>query len=94
MVWLMRDSGPDSRSIIIESRGGMIPADVLPKFFGLFSISEVITPGGDIGVGPALAYRICKLYGGSLTVENRQPTGIRLTVSLKNASHGDLRRSA
>lgn len=38
---------------------------------------------GFLGLAPALAERIVTLYGGSLTVENLAPPGIRLTVNLK-----------
>jgi hypothetical protein len=33
-----------------------------------------------------VAHRILSLLGGSVSVENLQPAGIRLTVSLKNVA--------
>jgi signal transduction histidine kinase len=74
----------DPARLIIESQGKTIPSPVMPKFFDLFSISEVSTPGGDLGLGPAVAYRILSLFGASVSVANREPSGIRLTVSLNN----------
>jgi K+-sensing histidine kinase KdpD len=72
--------------LIIESQGKTIPHPVMPTFFDIFSVSEVSTPGGDLGLGPAVASRILSLFGGSVTVANRDdPSGIRLTVSLKDA---------
>ncbi len=71
--------------IVIEGIGRTIPAVAIPKFFDIFSIGEESTPGGDIGLGPAVAYRILSLFGGSVSVENRQSSGIRLTVMLKCA---------
>lgn len=68
--------------LVIESLGRAIPPHVIPKFFNVFSIGEAITPDGDFGLGPAVAYRILSLFGGSVTVENRDCPGIRLTVSL------------
>jgi len=69
---------------IIESQGKIIPNPVMPNFFDIFSVSEVSTPGGDLGLGPAVASRILSLFDGSVTVANRDdPSGIRLTVSLK-----------
>jgi two-component system sensor histidine kinase/response regulator len=82
---LSRESSPDSPKVIIESQGRNIPGPALVKFFDVFSISEPITPGGDLGVSPALAYRILSLFGGSVSVANRTPSGIRLTISLQGA---------
>jgi two-component system, sensor histidine kinase and response regulator len=76
----------NARTVIIETAGGTIPASVLPRFFELFSSGEALTAGGDLGVRPALAQRILSLFGGSVRVANLEPTGIRLTISLKDAS--------
>jgi signal transduction histidine kinase len=73
----------DPATLIIESQGRTIPSPIIPKFFDVFSISEVSTAGGDLGLGPAVASRILSLFGASVTVANRNPSGIRLTVSLK-----------
>jgi K+-sensing histidine kinase KdpD len=71
--------------VIVESRGRTIPSSALPKFFDLFSIGEAITPGGDLGLGPPVAYRILSLFSASVSVANRDASGIRITVSLKPA---------
>jgi two-component system sensor histidine kinase/response regulator len=71
----------DSRRVIIESRGRAIPSNALAKFFDIFSIGEAIVPGGDLGLGPPVAYRIFLLLGASISVSNRDPAGIRLTIS-------------
>ncbi len=84
-VRLACQSAPDGIHVVIESRGRTIPAPAIPKFFDVFSIGEAITPGGDLGLDPPLAYRILSLFGGSVTIENRHPSGIQLTVSLKCA---------
>jgi two-component system sensor histidine kinase/response regulator len=76
----------DSVVLIIESHGRKIPSLLIPKFFDLFSIGDASTPGGDLGLGPAVAYRILSLFGASVSVANRDPSGIRLTISLKIAS--------
>jgi two-component system sensor histidine kinase/response regulator len=83
---------PDSR-VVIESHGRTIPEAHLGKFFDLFSIGEALTPGGDLGVRAALAYRILLLFGGSVSVANLEPSGIRLTISLSDTAPegGDLR---
>ncbi len=82
-VRLVRQVLPDSLLLIIESNGRTIPGSLLAQFFGLFSLSEASTPGGDLGMGPAVASRILSLFGASVSVANRDPSGIRLTVSLK-----------
>jgi len=69
---------------MIDCEGKTIPAEVLPKFFALFSVSEASTSAGDLGLGPAVAHRILSLFGASLTVTNRELEGIRLLVSLKD----------
>jgi two-component system, sensor histidine kinase and response regulator len=74
----------DSFEVTIESRGLTIPAPLIPTFFDLFTIGEAHTPGGDLGLGPSVAFRILALFGGSLKVENQVPAAIRLTVSLKS----------
>jgi len=66
----------------IEAVGRAIPAGALPRFFGVLAISESMTPGGDLGLEPAVAARILRLFGGTVAVENREPPGIRLTVRL------------
>jgi DNA-binding response OmpR family regulator len=88
-VQVSSNRASDSLRVIIESDGKCIPGSALPKFFDSFSISEVMTPGGDLGVGPALAYRILSLFSGSVKVANRKPAGIRLTISLQQALRGD-----
>jgi signal transduction histidine kinase len=81
-------SRPDSgtANVVIESNGRTIPASVLPKLFDLFSVSEASTPGGDLGLGLPVAYRILSLFGGSVSVANRDSDGIQLTISLRAAA--------
>jgi two-component system sensor histidine kinase/response regulator len=75
----------DAFEVTIESRGRTIPAPAIPKFFDVFTIGEALTPGGDLGLGPSVAFRILSLFGGSVKVENQVPAGIRLTVVLKKS---------
>ena len=72
---------PTSRKLIIESQGRTIPTPAIEKFFDVFSIGEASTPGKDLGLGPAVAYRILSLFGASVSVANRNSSGIRLTLS-------------
>jgi two-component system, sensor histidine kinase and response regulator len=82
-VRLTREMASDSIRVIIESRGKTIPSPAIAKFFDLFSIGDASTPGGDLGLGPPVAYRILSLFRASVSVANRDPSGIRLTISLK-----------
>ena len=82
-VRLSSDVSGDSRRIIIESQGRAIPVPALAKFFDVFSIAEPITPGGDLGLGPPMAQRILALFGAAVSVSNRNPSGIRLTVTIR-----------
>jgi two-component system, sensor histidine kinase and response regulator len=71
----------DRVEIVIQSHSGTIPDEILARFFDLFSVGETVTGGRDIGLDPPVAQRIVVLFGGTVTVENRQPSGIQLTVS-------------
>jgi len=84
-VRLLHEVSPNSTRVIIESHGRTIPSSALAKFFDLFSIGEPITPGGDLGVGPPLAFRILSLFGASVSVANLDPSGIRFTIGLRDA---------
>ncbi|MCX6968026.1 MAG: response regulator [Verrucomicrobia bacterium] len=72
--------------LIIETTGRLISKELIPQFFDVLAIGEAIVPGGDLGLRPAVAERIIALFGGSVTVENLDPNGIRLNVRLKSAS--------
>jgi two-component system, sensor histidine kinase and response regulator len=85
-VRLGREVVSDSSRVVIESRGKAIPGPAMAKFFDLFSLGDASTPGKDLGLGPPVAYRILSLFGASVSVANRDPPGIRLTVSLRNAA--------
>jgi K+-sensing histidine kinase KdpD len=84
-VRLSRDVVSDPPVLAIETYGGTIPGPALAKFFDLFSIGEAITPGGDLGLSAPVACRILSLFGASVSVANLDPSGIRLTISLKSA---------
>ncbi len=86
IVSLSTDVVDDSPTVKIESHGRTIPSPAIENFFRIFSIGEATTPGGDLGLGPALAFRILSLFNASVTVANRDPSGIRLTISLLNAA--------
>jgi two-component system sensor histidine kinase/response regulator len=79
-IRLSREVVPNSLRVIIESHGRMIPNSAIGKFFDIFSIGEAISPGGDLGLSAPVASRILSLFGSTVTVANREPSGIRMTV--------------
>jgi K+-sensing histidine kinase KdpD len=84
-VRLAQEVVAGSLAVTIESRGRTIPAIALPKFFEIFSVEETLTTGGDLGLGPPVAHCILSLLGASVSVANRDSSGIRLTISLRKA---------
>jgi hypothetical protein len=59
----------DSPAVIIESHGRTISTTALPKFSEIFSVEETLTPSGDLGLGPPVAYRILSLFGASVSAD-------------------------
>jgi CheY-like chemotaxis protein len=86
IVGLAQEVVGDATRVIIESHGLRISASAMPNFFDVFATGETLTPGGDVGLGPAVAYRILALFGASVSVANLEPSGIRLTVLLKSVA--------
>jgi two-component system, sensor histidine kinase and response regulator len=83
VVRLKCQAGLDGVHVLIRG-AGRIPESAIANFFQVFSIGEAITPGGDLGLGPPVSQRILALFGGSITVQNLEPSGIQLTVTLNN----------
>jgi chemotaxis family two-component system sensor kinase Cph1 len=85
-VQLKFKSEGEGVSLILETCGNPIPAAALSRFFELFSVGQPVTVrGDDLGLSAAVAYRIISLFDGSISIENRESSGVRITVSLKNA---------
>ena len=59
---------------------------MLGRFFEIFSVAEPITPGGDLGLRHVVADRIVSLFGGSISVENLEPAGLRFRIAFPTAS--------
>jgi signal transduction histidine kinase len=79
------DVTPAEIHLEIATTGRQIPPKSLARFFDVFSVSDPVGPGGDLGLGPPMAERILALFGGTVTAENVDPPGIRLQVRLKPA---------
>jgi two-component system sensor histidine kinase/response regulator len=82
VVRLKCQAGPGGVQVLIRGCG-RIPESAIANFFQVFSIGDAITPGGDLGLGPPVSQRILSLFGGSIAVENLEPSGIQLTVTLQ-----------
>ncbi len=85
-IRLAREVDPHSIRIFIESQGRTIPNSAIAKFFDIFSIGEAISPGGDLGLRAPVASQILSLFGGKVSVVNREPSGIRLTIDFPLAA--------
>jgi two-component system sensor histidine kinase/response regulator len=85
VVRLAAVTAPGAVQLVIETCGPCVPAPALPRFFELLSIVEPITSSGDLGLLPYLASRLLAVQGASVAVENRDPPGVRLTVSFQAA---------
>jgi len=84
-VTVSREVLDGSETLAIDTRGNAIPTHLVPQFFDLCSLHEGIVPGYEIGLGPAVACRILAAFGSCVAVANREPLGVRLTVSLAAA---------
>jgi two-component system sensor histidine kinase/response regulator len=85
MVRLRSSDNSQTAELFLECGDTNIPTSLIPTFFDLFSISEASTPGVNLGLRPAVAYRILALFGGSVSISQCDVSSIRLTVSLKSA---------
>ena len=85
VVRVTYDFAPEVTQIVMESRGRTVPPLAIPIFFDLFALSQDSTSAGQLGLDPAVAHRILALFGGSVTIENRDPAGIQITICLKPA---------
>lgn len=83
MVQVTCECRQETLRIRIRTKGRTIPEEALPRFFEVFSIADPITPGGDLGLGPAIAERIVKLFDGAVTVKNQDLPGIELNITLQ-----------
>jgi signal transduction histidine kinase len=84
VVGLAYEDAPDFLTVVIDSQGMTIPSSALAEFFDLVPVAEASTPGGDLGLGPAVAFRILSLFGASVSVANRDDaSGIRLCITLR-----------
>lgn len=82
-VQLACEQGEEQVTIVIRSRGRVIPPALISEFFEVFSVVESVVPGDDIGLGPPVAERIVALFDGSICVKNLEPAGISLSVALR-----------
>jgi two-component system, sensor histidine kinase and response regulator len=85
IVRVASESAQGKVQLAIKSCGRTVPVLAIPKFFELFALGEGSTSGGHLGLDPAMAQRILTLFGGSVSIQNRHPEGIQITVTLKCA---------
>lgn len=72
----------DELVFTMKAIGYTIPEESIGKIFDVLSIGEALFPGGDIGLGPAVARQVLSIHGGSVSVENMEDRGIMLIARL------------
>jgi len=72
--------------VSMEASGYAIPPAELPLFFEVLAINKTLTPGGDLGLAPALARCLLEAFGGRVRVENLKPPGIRISIRLEGGA--------
>jgi len=83
----------DRVCLVFEGSGHAIPDKQINQFFDVLAVPNA--PGGDLGLSPAVAYRIIVLLGGMVQVANKIPKGIQVQAWLPRNSilreHGQKR---
>jgi two-component system, sensor histidine kinase and response regulator len=80
VVRISMGGGASDTILRIRSCGANVPQTCLPRFFDPFSLSEASTAAGDLGLGPAVAYRILVLFGHAATIDNTAPDATEIAV--------------
>ncbi|MBI4864094.1 MAG: response regulator [Candidatus Riflebacteria bacterium] len=82
-IGLSCDPGDTDVRLTVDVRRAPISDNSMSGLFGVFSVAEVIAPGGDLGLSLPLARRIIQEFGGSVEAAAREDSpGIRFVVSL------------
>jgi signal transduction histidine kinase len=90
-VTVISDTDANAIRIVVEDDGPGIPIERLQAVV-LPGVREDERVPGD-GFGLTIVKELAELYGGSLRLENRQPTGLSAILSLPSAMSGNAFRS-
>lgn len=74
-----------SISLLFMFQGDPLPEEITSEFFELFPSHQANVAGGNIGLGPALAYQIVRLFDGEATVTNLESGEVSITLKLLRA---------
>src|SRR5690606_7490181 len=77
---------PEACTIRIHADGWTVPAQYQEQFFEVLSIHDTLFPGGDLGLGPAVAKQVVQACGGSVEICNRNDQGITFTVTFPQSN--------
>lgn len=69
-------------TVRIVTGGKTLSPEALATFFEVGGQHTLLTPGGDFGLGAALASRIIRLFNGSVSIQNGERKGLVLDISL------------
>jgi len=97
MVTVTVERADDAAVVRVKDTGAGIPANVLPRLFGLFVQAD---PGrdraqGGLGIGLHLVKRLVELHGGTVEARSAGPgTGSEFIIRLPQAGDGEAIRAA
>lgn len=77
---------PDACTIQIHADGWTVPEQYQEQFFEVLTIHDTLFPGGDLGLGPAVAKQVVQACGGSVEICNRNDQGITFTVTFPQSN--------
>ncbi len=72
--------------LTLVTRGKALSAAALETFFEVGGQRELLTGGGDFGLGASLASRIIQLFHGSVSLRNDPALGLVMAITLPTAS--------
>jgi signal transduction histidine kinase len=81
LLEISAEAGEGGALLTLDCSGRSLPESAVSRFFDVFSIGEALTPGGDLGLGPALACRILSLSGATVAVANRGESAVRIEIA-------------
>ena len=73
--------------ITLTTNGKSLPTEALNTFFEVGGQRKLLKPGGDLGLGSALAKRVISLFGGTVDISNGPQRGVVIEVSLPTLQH-------
>jgi C4-dicarboxylate-specific signal transduction histidine kinase len=80
MVWLSAERRGSLIHILVDDEGGGLDPAMEGRLFEPFATTK--PPGEGTGLGLYASYMLVQTMGGDLTIENREPCGVRARIKL------------